>query len=172
MVLHNPNNTASLKSTGSLVETNVGTLVYITVPGAIKQNAQITDFTITPSFSEFGPINFSSTIKNLSDIHITPAGSIIITSLLGTKSKLSLTETNIFPYTSRNFTNTLEKKWLFGRYKAQLNAAYGTEGGVITATASFWVIPWRLLVLIATIIALVICLLYIIKKPKTNKLIN
>lgn len=166
MVLHTPNITTALKTTGSTVETNVGTLVYITIPGTINQEAKVTNFTATPSFSEFGPIDFSSTIKNLSDIHITPAGSIIITNLLGSKTKLTLDETNIFPNTSRDFTNTLDKKWLFGRYKAQINAAYGTAGGVLTATLFFWVIPWRLLILITTIIALVIALFILIKKNK------
>ena len=154
-------------ATGASIQTNVGTLVYVTIPGDINQNATVQTFT-APKFSEFGPINFKSTIKNSSDIHIQPAGSIIVNNWFGGQTaKLALQETNIFPYTTRNFENTLNKKWLFGRYKATLNAVYGTAGGIVTATIFFWVIPWRLLILAAAAIGIIITLIFILKnKPK------
>jgi len=156
-------------TTGASIQTNVGTLVYVTIPGDINQSASVQYFT-APKLSEFGPINFKSTIKNSSDIHIQPAGSIIITNWFGQKTaQLQLKETNIFPYTIRNFENTLDKKWLFGRYKATLNAVYGTAGGIITATIFFWVIPWRLLILAAAAIGIIITLIVIFKnKPKKD----
>lgn len=169
-VVYSPES-GSINSTGASVQTNVGTLVYITVPGDINQSATIQSFT-APKFSEFGPVNFKSTIKNSSDIHIQPVGSITVTNWLGGQTaKLTLDQTNIFPYTTRNFENTLDKKWLFGRYKATLNAVYGTAGGVVAATIFFWVIPWRLLILAAAGIGIIIALILILKnKPKKTKL--
>lgn len=169
-VVYSPES-GSINSTGASVQTNVGTLVYVTVPGDINQNATIQSFT-APKFSEFGPVDFKSTIKNYSDIHIQPVGSITVTNWLGGQTaKLALDQTNIFPYTTRNFENTLDKKWLFGRYKATLNAVYGTAGGVVAATIFFWVIPWRLLILTAAGIGIIIALILILKnKPKKTKL--
>jgi len=157
--------------TGASIQTNVGTLVYVTIPGDINQNATVQTFT-APKFSEFGPIDFKATIKNSSDIHIQPAGSVIINNWFGGQTaKLALKETNIFPYTTRNFENTLNKKWLFGRYKATFNAIYGTAGGMITATIFFWVIPWRLLILIGAAIGIITTLIIIFKnKPKKSNL--
>lgn len=171
-VVYTPESASLYNSiTGASIQTNVGTLVYITVPGDINQSATIQSFT-APKFSEFGPIDFKSTVKNSSDIHIQPVGSITIKNWLGGKTaQLPLEATNIFPYTTRNFENTLDKKWLFGRYKATLNAVYGTAGGVVAATIFFWVIPWRLLILAAAGIGIIIALILILKnKPKKTKL--
>lgn len=163
MILSTPNTEATLNQTSAVIQANVGTLVYITVPGNIKQNAVIKNFS-APFFSEYGPIDFKSTIANFSDIHITPAGSINIKNWLGGKTAtLKLDTTNIFPYTSRDFQNTLKNRWLFGRYQAQLQAVYGTNGSTVLATLYFWVIPWRLIILIITAIAIIIALILINK---------
>lgn len=170
MVLHNPQTDVFLDTTGAAIETNVGSLIYITVPGDIKQDARIVDLTV-PGFSEFGPIDIQTIIENLSDVHITPNGQITIKNMLGgTTAQLPLTETNIFPYTQREFINQLDKKWLLGRYQAQVNATYGTTGGLLTATVFFWVIPWRLITFLMALIALIALLVIILKnKDRTNK---
>lgn len=169
MILHSPKDESSLSNTGSSIQANVGTLAYITVPGDIKQDAKVKSFT-GPAFAEYGPIDFKATIQNLSDIHITPSGAVIVTNMFGGRTaKLNLTETNIFPGTSRDFQNQLDKKWLFGRYKAQLNAAYGTAGGVAAATLFFWVIPWRFILLSVTTIALIVVIVLLLKKKSKDQ---
>ena len=168
MILHTPDNSVVINQTGTAIQTNVGTLVYITVPGDIKENAKVTDFT-APKFSEYGPINFSAIISNLSDVHITPAGSINVTNWFGGKTaQLALATTNIFPNTTREFQNTLERKWLFGRYAATLNAAYGTKGQLVTATIFFWVMPWRLMILVTIAIILTVVIVKLLKSRKTG----
>ena len=170
MILFTPDTVNLLNQTGSIVQSNVATLVYVTVPGDIKQDAQVKLFS-APSFSEYGPIDFDTIITNLSDVHITPEGSIKVTNMLGgTTANLDLEETNIFPYTSRDFQNTLDKKWLFGRYKAQLQAGYGTQGQALMATLFFWVIPWRIIVLALTLLAIIIALIMVIRSrpPKSS----
>lgn len=170
MVIHSPDTDVSLiDTTGATIQTNVGTLVYVTIPGDIKQNAVIKNFS-APKFSEFGPVDFATTIQNLSDIHIKPAGNITITNMVGMKSFLQFNPegTNIFPEKSRDFENQLNKKWLFGRYKAELSAAYGTAGGVATAVIFFWVIPWRLMLLVGAAIAVAIIVIKTLLKKKTG----
>lgn len=169
MVLHTPNNDVTINQTGAAIQTNVGTLVYISVPGVIKENASIKEFS-APKFSEYGPINFKTIVTNLSDIHITPAGSINIYNTLGFQtSSIKLENTNIFPYTSREFLNTLNRKLMFGRYKAQINAVYGTAGQLLTATLFFWVIPYKLIALIILIIIIILILKTKFKKsPPTS----
>lgn len=169
MILHTPETNAVLNSSGAAIQTNVGTLVYITIPGKITQNAQVNKFT-APKFSEFGPINLETIITNLSDIHISPIGSISVKNWLGQKTdSLSLEKINIFPYTSRTLQNTLNRKWLFGRYQAQLNAGYGTTGQALRATIFFWVIPWRLIILTLATITIIIILVKLSKNKKQAK---
>jgi hypothetical protein len=171
MVIHTPEGVSAVSGTGASVQTQVGTLVYITIPGDIKQAALIEKFT-APKFSEFGPVDFNSTIKNLSDIHITPNGGITIKNIFGGQTAfLNLDKTNIFPYTSREFTNTLNKKFLFGRYTANLDAQYGTDENIASAALVFWVIPWRLLILVLAAIAIIIAIILINKnKPQQQPL--
>jgi hypothetical protein len=166
MVLHTPSSDVNITQTGAAVETNVGTLVYITVPGDITENASIKEFS-APKFSEYGPINFKTIVSNLSDIHITPAGSINVYNTFGLKTaQIKLDNTNIFPYTSREFINTLDRKLMLGRYKAQITAAYGTTGQLLVATLFFWVIPYKLIALLVAIVVIII-LITKIKSKKT-----
>lgn len=158
MVLHTPNNDITITQTGAAIQTNVGTLVYISVPGNINENASIKEFS-APKFSEYGPINFKTIVANLSDIHITPAGSINIYNTFGIQtSSIKLENTNIFPYTSREFQNIFNRKFMLGRYKAQINAVYGTKGQLLTATIFFWVIPYKIIALIILIIIIILIL--------------
>ena len=171
-VVYSPESASLYNSTGASVQTNVGTLVYVTIPGDINENAIVQSFS-APKFSEYGPIDFKTTVKNSSDIHIQPVGAITVKNWFGGKTAiLPIEGTNIFPYTTRDFQTTLNKKWLFGRYRADLQAIYGSAGGLVTATLFFWVIPWRLLILSVAAIAIVVTLVLILKnkpnKPKEN----
>jgi hypothetical protein len=160
-----------LNSTGATVQTKVGTLVYVTIPGNIVQNAIIKNFN-TEKFYEFGPIDFDTTIQNLSDIHIKPVGSINITNFFGKESIIEFNKekTNIFPGKTRDFENQLNKKWLFGRFKAELKFIYGTdENNIASAFIYFWVIPWRLIILITAAAVIIVTATLILKKKSGGK---
>lgn len=167
MINHSPTGQTMLSQTGSAINVNVGTLLYITVPGDIHEEARVDQFNF-PFFSETGPINFKTIITNLSDIHISPLGSVSITNWLGQRTNLMLDNANIFPGTHREFNSTLSKRWLFGRYQAQLSATYGTSGQALLATGYFWVIPVRLIVLVILTIVIAIALFYLIGKKNTQ----
>lgn len=53
---------------------------------------------------------------------------------------------NVLPASIRKFEQTLNKKWLFGRYTAEANVQYG--GKNISESISFWVIPYKLIAII------------------------
>ena len=164
-VFHTGQDLTALEQTGSSVQTNVGTIIYITVPGVIKESANITDFS-APYFSEYGPIPFKTVVANFSDIHITPLGHIAITDMFGRRlTEVALPETNIFPNVSRTIDSVLPNKWLLGRYKAQLRAGYGSGGNALMATLYFVVIPWRLIVLLLAIVAILLTLGYLLRNP-------
>lgn len=151
------------------ISPNVGTLVYTTVSGDIKEAARVRRMTV-PKLSEFGPIEIETEIENLSDIHIKPLGTIRIYDMLGNlKTTLKLDEANIFPTTTRVFTNTWKKKWGLGKYKAVLQAGYGNQGKVLTAAVFFWIVPWRIIVIALLTIILVLLLIIYFKKPKVVK---
>lgn len=172
MILHSPKNEITLSETGSKIETYVGTLVYITVPGDIKEDAQVKEFS-APKFLEYGPVDFKTIITNYSDIHISPVGAINITNTFGGKTaSLALDGINIFPGTNREFNTTLDRKFLFGRYTAKLAVGYGATGQALTAALVFWVIPWRLIILVIAAISIMVAIAILIRHrnnpPKSN----
>jgi hypothetical protein len=171
-VTYTPTNGDNVKGTGAAVTTVVGTLFYITINGPIKEQAVVTKIS-APSISEYSPVHIHSTIKNNGDEHIKPYGTITIKNIFGKiVSTQVLQPNNIFPLASREYENILSKGWLFGRYTAVLDAKYGRNNAlVLTGMVAFWVIPWKLLILIALVIAAgVLAYLYMKKKnnPPTN----
>ncbi len=169
VVFYEPVQGIQIEGTKSAVALNVGTLVYITVPGPITENAFVSRMDL-PKFSEYGPIPITTEIENLSDIHIQPVGAIEIYNWLGKlNSTLALEEgKNIFPGKSRIYENTWPQKWGFGKYKAYLKASYGTQGNILTATVFFWIIPWRVMAMVALLV-LIGVLLFIYFRKKSEK---
>jgi len=169
-ITYQPTNDAgSDEQTQAKIIPSVATLVYLIVSGDINENALVKRMDI-PSFSEYGPIGINTEIKNLSDVHIKPQGAIRIHNWLNKlATTLALDEKNIFPDQSRTFENTWSTKWLFGRYKATLEAGYGTTGNALLATAYFWVIPWKIVILVLLLITLVVLsIIYFTKKKKVE----
>lgn len=169
-VVFKPRSSLSVAGTGTAVQTQIGSLFYISVDGPITEKAEVTKFD-AKRFVENGPITIFTSIKNLSDLHIRPKGYIKVINMLGKQSYVTpLTEYNIFPEAQRNYENTFGKKFMFGRYKAELIASYGKNNNLpLTATIYFWVFPWKIvLILIVIIITAVLGYLYMKKNKKTT----
>lgn len=138
----------------------------IAVSSPVNEKASITKFA-SPKFIEQGPVDFTGTIESLSDIHINPKGTITISDPLNSKvAEVKVDAGNIFPETSRDFTAVWNQKWGWGRYKAELNFAYGAAG-TLTATIFFWLFPIRLV--IYALIALIAVLIIIIALNDRSK---
>jgi len=113
-----------------------------------------------PRFLEYGPIPITTEIKNQGNYHIRPQGTVTLTSVFGKKvDEEILEEQNIFPETSRIFENRLGGKWLFGKYKIELNAVYGETGKILTASVFTWIIPWKMITI--TVMAIIIVILLV-----------
>ena len=170
-VLYEPGQDQAGSSQGSAAKVvpTVASLLYLTVSGDIAEDAFVRRMDI-PKFSEYGPIGIETEIENLSDIHVKPMATIRVYNLLNILSTtLKVEELNIFPGKSRIYQNTWDRKWLFGRYKAMLEGTYGNQGQALLATAYFWVIPWKLILIATLAVALIILLAVYSKKKKQQK---
>ncbi len=158
-----PTSNGKLTTSGASVNTVIGSLVYLTVAGKIKENARIISFS-APAFSEYGPIRFTTEIHNFGDAHISPRAAVEVKDLFGRKTySFALDNLNIFPGTSRVYKNSWETKWLFGRYRASLAGYFGQNNQYpLTASFVFWVIPYKLIaaLLLAIVIGLVLYLYF------------
>ena len=173
MVLFTPKKDENATNEGSSISTNVGSLIYITIPGDIKESAKISSFKPKSLFSEYGPITLNTIVNNQSDVHITPKGTITVKNIFGIKeSTINLEASNIFPYTERKIDSIFEKKWLFGPFFANLTANYGTKNQLISANTVFWVIPWKIIVLTLVVVAIIVAITLLISRKNQPKINN
>jgi hypothetical protein len=136
---------AGIEATGSLILPRVGSLILLTIPGEIKENLTIKDFS-APRYSEYGPINFTFRFENKGTAHVKPTGLITITNWLGKKvADVGFSSKNVLPGAVRKFETSWENKWIFGgRYTATLSGSYGAlNTPFIPSVITFWVFPWK-----------------------------
>ncbi len=168
-VFFEPLQSRGQKSTVSYTSSQVGSLFGITVAGDIKYDALIKEFSTKSKLSEFGPIEFTATIKNQSDTHIRPVSTIEIHDMLGRKvESLKPDELNIFPFTSRTIKNTWEQVWGFGRYSATLTAVYGPSLNV-SQSIYFWILPYRLIAAIFVVLMVIIVSIILIRRHMKHR---
>ena len=168
-IVYEPQEVLGVQGTGTGVETHVGTLFYVRVNGNIVENATVKKFMPTSTLNEYGPIVINTQIINYSDTHIKPVGTVSVKNLLGQVVYTQpLEEHNIFPEATRDFTNTLGKKLMFGPYTAELKATYGTNNNLtLFASAGFFVLPWKIVaVIILAIVVAVLLFIYFRRKKK------
>ncbi len=164
------NSSISTEQSAAAIAPRIASLIYITIPGDYQEQALVTRFSI-PKFSQNGPLHISTSVLNQSPTHIRPKGVITITNMLGDiLTNLPLDEQNIFPETERAFQNTIPTKWLIGRYKANLQATYGSQGKTLQTTIYFTVFPVMLSIYILIfLIALIFIVRHFAKKNKKHE---
>lgn len=154
-----------------------GPLLLIRVSGNLKEKGSVTDFGVKQDSSTSLPVNFGVRFDNAGNVQVKPQGFIRITNMFGgTSAVLPVNEQggNVLPDSSRVFqadwskaslpenASELAKEWnnfAFGPYTATLILNYGEGKQVASATQSFWVMPWMLIILFVILIVVIALLL-------------
>ncbi len=143
---------------------SVGTLMLVTVSGNVKESAQIAQIYTSQnkkvrSLFEYGPVTISTRVQNTGNIHIQPTGTVTVNNMLGRRVanfQLNQNKGNVLPQSVRRFDVSLNNKLMFGRYKVMVDAVYGSNNTITSKTAYFWVIPYKLIILVLAAIAFII----------------
>lgn len=152
-----------LQGTGVALSASVGSLVLLKVSGAVKDDLSLLEFSTWQKerkhgFFEHGPVDFLVRVKNTGTVHEKPQGTIEVTNTFGAKvASVAVNEKggNVLPDSIRRFEQSLTNKRLFGLYTAKLSMTYAGDKK-LEASMKFWVIPWKLiLLLLAGVAALV-----------------
>ncbi len=151
-----------LEGTGVSLSASIGSLVLIRVSGNIVEKASFAEFYASQNgqkktLFEYGPVTFVERIKNEGNVHFKPSGTIRVTGTFGGQvAVLTVNEKggNVLPASIRRFEQTLNKKHLFGRYKAEANVEY--NGKNISQTITFWVIPYKLIAIILGVLLILV----------------
>lgn len=163
----------NLAGTGVALSASVGALILLRVNGNITDKLSMAEFSVGKNnlsedvftnhdFFESGPVDFLVRTRNDGTVHEQPKGTITVKNMFGGKiATLAVNPLggNVLPDSIRRFTETLPNKKLFGRYTAKLALTYDVNK-TLSASLSFWVIPWKLVLLV--ILGLVI-ILYLLK---------
>lgn len=157
-----------------------GIPILITIGDEFAESAEILDFYSTKKIYE--KPNFTTLvtrIQNFGDTHITPKGDIVLTNLFNQEvGRIIFNGTN--QSILRDNSGIYESNWDLDKYINEGKLAVGpitaetiilyrrTNPGfsVLSATTSFWIIPWKLIILILTVIIVVYVVLKLSKKKK------
>lgn len=150
----------SVSGTGVSLSASLGALVLLRVAGAITERLENTQFFASQNghphrFFEYGPVTLTERIHNAGNVHVEPAGSVKVYNLFGHQvAQMGVNQKagNVLPDSIRRFDQTLAKRHLFGRYRATYNVVYGASKQHLSATMTFWVIPWRAIIIILVIL--------------------
>lgn len=167
-----------LEDTGLSLSASLGALILLRVNGDAKEGLAIEDFKVSRDgisgwLFESTPIQFTERLKNTGNVHEQPVGQITITDMFNKKVAtvgINQPPRYILPKSIRKFEQpldsaTLGKKMLFGRYTADLRVSYGSNNQTVTKSITFWIIPWRLiLVIIVILIGVIITLYFVVKR--------
>jgi hypothetical protein len=132
---------------GLKVGTQVGMLVFVTVPGNYKQTGRIVDFT-SQKFYNASPVDFYLTFENTGTVHFVPQGSIVIKNMFGkTVGTVPIDGQVVLPTGIKK----MHLAWqtsdiLMGRYTASATVYDGEKNILTTKDLAFWAFPlWYLM---------------------------
>lgn len=181
MIAFMSENEAKLTGTGAITTLTAGMPILIKIGNEFVENAELLDFSTPKNFYEYPTLTFDTRIKNLGDTHITPVGEIVLTNIFNQEitripfnaNNQSILRDNIGNYeTSWNLGSflTKDRAIVLGPIKANLIATYRTfQPGFspLTSEISFWIIPWRIILLAVAFIITIVVIVKVSKKKKS-----
>lgn len=140
-------NPVSLDTTGASVSQEAGPLLLVSVAGDIQKSAKIVEFKPAQGFYESGPVTLETRVQNDGNVHFKPTGTISIKDMFGNEvTKINLEEKNVLPDTIRKLVNEWSPGFSVGRYTADLSIVFGTDQAVETASTSFIIFPYKIII--------------------------
>jgi len=132
-------------------------MVNLEVLEDIKERLQLKKFIPDKVFFTGFPVSFSYDLENIGNRELTPTGEIRIYDRRG--EEVGAVDVNyegvvLGRETTEQLAGIWEASGGFGRYKAILDLEYGsTQRGTLQDTVFFWVIPWKMILIIFGIMA-------------------
>ncbi len=145
----------------------IGSLFLVRVNGEGKEEGSINDFKVIgpkKSFYESRPKGFEISFKNTGNVHLVPYGTITIKNLLGkTIDSIPVNAYFSLPDSIRYREVEWKSGFGLGRYTAELSLFKGYNSEFDNAKVSFWILPWKVLLLAFGIIAIFAWFIYYFK---------
>ncbi len=156
-----------LRQNGAGVGYEVGAIVIVNLSGDVVESARIRQFSTDKLVYGSPTVKFLTRVENPGNTLIRPRGPLEITNMFGKRVgylTINDNQSGVFPGTTRPFEATWEGDGIhFGRYQAVVGLAYGAKGArsTVSATASFWILPVKIIVPILGAFSLLLLTVYI-----------
>jgi hypothetical protein len=141
----------------SAVISRIGTLFFITVPGAVERNGQVVDFSTVPNknFYTKGPITMGVLFENTGSMHLNPYGSITVTNTFGEEvGFVEIEPWFVMPKSLRLREVAWDREMLLGRYTITAKINRGYDDVIDTQVIHIWVLPWQVMLGLFTVVFL------------------
>lgn len=163
-----PNQTVSLAG-------SVGSLILVKVPGDIKESLNIASFNsvqdnrVSSLFFNNKNVNAVVRFQNTGNVQLQPFGKILLRSSNGKilyQANVNNTNPpgNVLPDSIRKFPVPLKNVGTFGKFKIEGNFGYGTNGQLLSASSTFYVIPALYIWIAFGLVLLILFLIFILPK--------
>ena len=154
---------------------SVGTLVLLRMNGDIKEDLSIESFDVRKTgadpasfFIDKGHLNAVVRFKNSGNVQVEPFGTITLKRFGKQVGEYKINDRgvpgSVLPDSVRRFDVPLDKLSPFGKYTLTGNFGYGESGQLLTAQATFYVIPVFLILIGVGVILLLLFLIFVLPR--------
>lgn len=155
---------SSTSETGAVaispVITRIGTLFFVRVAGDVNPNGKLEGFSISGKKKilwDNSDVRFDILFRNTGNVHINPAGTIVVSNMLGSPvGNISIDPWFAMPQSLRFRQVEWNPPFMFGRYVAEATISRGYGSTTDVAKLVFWVIPWKAIIIIFIVISAMI----------------
>jgi hypothetical protein len=154
-----------------IIAGRIPSLIYLTIPGVTEtevfSDAEIVSL-LLPGWVEKGPVEAGVMVCNTGNVHLTIAAKAYFSGFRGENiGELDLGQMVVLPHSERIMKGKWENTPLFSKVEASVVIGYFDQQGELvnkTKTADFWVIPWKMVVIIVVALGLLILLIWRLRK--------
>jgi len=142
----------------------IGSLFLLKINGEGKEEGKVENFKLTGPeklFYEKRPEGFEIAYKNTGNVHLVPYGTITIKNIFGkVVSTLPVDAYFVLPDSTRYREINWTEGFGLGRYTAHLSLNKGYSDQYENINLSFWVLPWKILLIGFIGVALMVAAIY------------
>ena len=160
----------SIEANGGQLQTAqvISSLIFLRVTGDINEQGSIRSFRSVSYFLSKPETRFEVRIENRGNIHLQPQGEIKIYNMWGKeRGTIPINQQtmlgNVLPQSVRKFSFEWSSEWSIsdiGRYTAEATFAYGKEERqFMSANTAFWIIPWKILLVVFLVLGSLIAVI-------------
>lgn len=156
---------------------SVGSLIIVKVPGNVTEQLGVASFDVRhkDSASSFFTTNRDLTavirFRNSGNIQVAPFGKVLLKNRSGkVLQQYEINNVsppgNVLPDSVRKFVVPLNKDKLskFGQYKVEGNFGYGSNGQLLSASTTFYVIPRAAIIIFVAIVLLLVFVVLVLPR--------